>query len=173
MSGEDVRLVEEPVSRDWLRPNLLERAIAVAAMVLLVLVLTALVRGWSDRERLPPLVWWHLATVLTALAITPVQLLRRRGDALHRALGVLWAVPLFVTAVLSFGIRDLNAGGLSFIHIFSAVTVVSVPWLVVAARHHRLKSHRHTVQGLTLGALLGAGYFTLLPSRQLGMWLYG
>ena len=107
------------------------------------------------------------------LAITPVQLLRRRGDRTHRTLGWIWAASLFATAVISFGIRDINDGGLSFIHIFSVVTIVSVPTLVLAARHHKIARHRGFVRGLVTGALLTAGYFTLIPNRMLGSWLWG
>ena len=47
-------------------------------------------------------------------------------------------LSLFSTAAVSFTIRDLNDGDVSFIHIFSLVTVVTVPGLVLAARHHRI-----------------------------------
>ncbi len=82
-------------------------------------------------------------------------------------------MSLFATAALSFGIRGINAGDLSFIHVFSVVTIVFVPLLVLAARRHRIARHRRTVRGLVTGALLTAGYFTLLPSRDLGGWLWG
>lgn len=155
-----------------LRPDVFEKLLAAAAIALLVLVSTALLRGrqaWADLE---PNVWLHLALVILPLAITPVQLLRRRGDPLHRTLGWIWAISLFSTALVSFTVRDLNDGGLSFIHIFSAVTILTVPALVFAARHHRIARHRNAVRWLVIGALLTAGYFTLLPSRILGGWLW-
>ena len=119
-----------------------------------------------------PVIWAHLATVMLPLGLTPVQLLRRRGDAAHRTLGWIWAVSLFATALISFGIRDINDGGLSFIHIFSVVTIITVPMLVFAARYHRIARHRGAVRGLVAGALLTAGYFTLIPDRILGGWLW-
>jgi uncharacterized membrane protein len=125
--------------------------------------------AWVD---LSPLIWLHLASVMLPLAITPVQLLRRRGDGAHRILGWIWALSLFATALISFGIRDINDGGFSFIHIFSIVTIVTMPMLVLAARHHRIARHRGAVRGLVTGALLTAGYFTLIPSRTLGGWLW-
>ena len=93
-----------------------------------------MIRGRAAWAEIGPLIWLHLATVMTPLAITPVQLLRRRGDGTHRALGWIWAVSLFGTALISFGIRDVNDGSLSFIHILSVVTIVAVPLLVLAAR---------------------------------------
>ena len=119
-----------------------------------------------------PLIWLHLVAVMLPLAITPVQLLRRPGDGAHRVLGWIWAISLLATALISFGICEINDGGLSFIHIFSVITIVTVPMLSFAARHHRIARHRRAVRGLVTGALLAAGYFTLLPSRMLGGWLY-
>lgn len=156
-----------------LRPDLYERALAAAAIALFILVATALWRGHERWGEMDPVVWIHLATVMTPLAITPVQLLRRRGDAVHRTLGWIWGITLFGTALVSFGIRDLNDGGLSFIHVFSVVTIITVPLLVISARHHRIARHRRAVRWLVTGALLTAGYFTLLPNRMLGGWLWG
>jgi uncharacterized membrane protein len=155
-----------------LKADVYEKILAAAAMVLFVLVSIAVLKGrgaWAD---LSPFVWTHLGSVMLPLAITPVQLLRRRGDGAHRALGWIWALSLFSTALISFGIRDINDGGFSFVHIFSIVTIVTVPMLVLAARHQRIARHRGAVRGLVTGALLTAGYFTLIPSRMLGGWLW-
>jgi uncharacterized membrane protein len=155
-----------------LKPDAYDKILAAAAVVLFLLISIALLRGRAAWAELRPLIWLHLALVMLPLAITPVQLLRRRGDGAHRMLGWIWAVSLFATALISFAIRDINNGGLSFIHIFSVITIVTVPMLVFAARHHRIARHRSAVRGLVTGALLAAGYFTLLPSRMLGGWLY-
>lgn len=155
-----------------LRPDLFEKALALGAILLFALVAIALLRGNAGWGEIPTLVWLHLATVMTALALTPVQLLRLRGDTAHRMIGRVWAASLFAAALLSFGIRDINEGGFSFIHILSVVTLVAVPLLVLAARHHRIAPHRSAVRGLVTGALLTAGYFTLIPGRMLGDWLW-
>jgi uncharacterized membrane protein len=155
-----------------LKPDAYEKLLGAAAVVLFVLVSIALLRGREAWEELPPLIWLHLASVMLPLAITPVQLLRRRGDGVHRMLGWIWAISLFGTSLISFGIRDVNDGGFSFIHIFSIITILTVPMLVFAARHHRIARHRRAVRGLVTGALLTAGYFTLIPNRILGGWLW-
>jgi uncharacterized membrane protein len=154
-----------------LQPDRYEKILA-AAVVLFILVSIALLRGHDAWVDLGLLMWLHLASVMLPLAITPVQLLRRRGDGAHRLLGRIWALSLFATALISLGIRDINDGGFSFIHIFSIVTIITVPMLVFAARHHRIARHRGAVRGLVTGALLTAGYFTLIPSRMLGGWLW-
>ena len=155
-----------------LKPDTYEKLLAAAAVVLFVVVSIALLRGHDAWEELRPLIWLHLASVMLPLVITPVQLLRRRGDGVHRMLGWIWALSLFGTALISFGIRDVNDGGFSFIHIFSIITILTVPMVVFAARHHRVARHRRAVRGLVTGALLTAGYFTLIPNRMLGGWLW-
>jgi uncharacterized membrane protein len=95
-------------------------------VALFVLVSIALLRGRNAWADLGPLIWLHLALVMLPLAITPVQLLRQRGDGAHRILGWTWALSLFATALISFGIRDINDGGFSFIHIFSVVSPLGI-----------------------------------------------
>jgi uncharacterized membrane protein len=144
-------LTGAPITSDTdlsLKPDAYEKFLAAAAAVLFVLVSIALLRGHGAWVELRPLIWLHLIFVMLPLAITPVQLLRRRGDGAHRMLGWIWALLLFGTAVISFGIRDINDGDFSFVHIFSIITIVTVPMLVFAARHHRIARHRSTVLAL-------------------------
>jgi uncharacterized membrane protein len=101
------------------------------------------------------------------------MLLRRRGDWLHRRLGWVWAAAMALTALMSFGIRDINDGRFSPIHILSAFTLMMVPLLVIAARRHQHAQHRGIVRGMVAGALLVAGFFTFPLNRLIGHWLFG
>ena len=156
-----------------LAPNAFDRFLAFAALLLLALVLAALWRGRDKWGEVPGFVWPHVATILAALALTPVMMLRRRGDRLHRRLGWIWCSAMALTAASSFGIRGINDGGLSFIHILSAWTLVGVPVIIWTARTHRVAQHRIWVRSMTAGALIIAGIFTLPPGRMLGDWLGG
>ena len=156
-----------------LAPNAFDRFLAVAASLLLAVVMVALWRGRAHWGEVPAFVWPHMATILAALALTPVMMLRRRGDRLHRRLGWVWCSAMFMTAALSFGIRDINRGGLSVIHILSAFTLAQVPLIAWSARTHRVAQHRTTVRAMAAGALIVAGIFTLPPNRMLGEWLLG
>lgn len=153
--------------------ELADRFLAFAALLLIAIVLIALLRGFAHWGQLGPVIWAHLATVVLALLMAPVQLLRRKGDLVHRVIGRIWAGLLFVTALISFDIRELNHGGFSMIHALSAFTVICVPALIWAARRGDIRTHKGFARGLTAGALLAAGLFTLLPSRVLGGWLFG
>lgn len=150
-----------------------ERILALAAMVLLAATMLAVGRGHARWGEANLAVWTHLATVTVAVALTPVLLLRPRGDRLHRRLGWLWAACLFATALVSFAIRQSHSGGFSVIHILSAWMIGLVPLLVWAARTHRVAMHRRAVRGAVTGALLIAGFFTFPFGRMLGRWLFG
>lgn len=117
-------------------------------------------------------VWAHLSTIVVALVLTPVMLLRRRGDRFHRQLGWVWVGAMLSTALISLGIRNANDGGFSFIHILSVWTCIQVPLIVLNARRHRVAAHRSAVRGMVTGALLIAGFFTFPFNRLLGQWLF-
>jgi uncharacterized membrane protein len=156
-----------------LKPDLLDRILSVLALALLAFVLTALGRGRSQWAEVPGFVWAHIATIVTAVALTPVMLLRRRGDRLHRQLGWAWASSMALTALLSFWIRGINQGSLSLIHILSAWTLIQVPLIVRSARRHDHRRHRNAVRAMVIGALLVAGMFTFPFDRLMGRWLFG
>ena len=148
-----------------------ERVLAVGAIVLLATILVALARGQAHWSSVPLVVWGHLATVLIALVLTPVMLLRPRGDARHRTLGKVWVAAMFLTAAESFLVRHGTPPRFSFIHIISAYVVLAAPLIWWTAATHRIASHRRQVRGMVTGALLIAGFFTLPPFRLLGQWL--
>ena len=66
-------------------PDGFERFLAASAIVLLLAVLAAIVRGHAHWGQADAPIWLHLGTILVAL--TPTMLLRPRGDRLHRRLG--------------------------------------------------------------------------------------
>jgi len=174
MAREDQGGAVQAVARgNPLAPQTFDRILAAAAALLLVAVLAALARGYGDWSRVPGVVWAHLATILVALALTPLMLLRRRGDRPHRVLGWVWATSLFLTAAISFFVRTINPGHFSFIHLLSLLTIVQVPLIVFYARRHDWKRHRSAVRGMVAGALLVAGFFTFPFGRLLGSWLFG
>lgn len=118
----------------------------------------------------------HLATVVPALLLGPVVLLRRKGDSAHRLLGRVWACLMLATALSSAFIRTPGAGiagtGFSFIHAFTVWTLVSVPLAVRAARQGRIAAHRGMMTGLYVGLVI-AGAFTLIPGRLIGTLVFG
>jgi len=160
-----------PRGHPW-APEAFDKLLAAAAVILLAAVLAALTRGFAEWGRVPAIVWAHIVTILVALVLTPVMLLRKRGDRPHRVLGWTWASALFLTAAISFEVRTINPGGFSFIHLLSVLTIVQVPLIVLYARRHDWKRHRAAVRGMVTGALLVAGFFTFPFGRLMGTWLF-
>jgi len=154
-------------------PDGYEKLLAAVAAALLVIVLVALARGSADWAKVRPVVWGHLGTILFALALTPYMLLRPRGTPVHRLLGKIWVVAMTATAAVSFFVWHSATTHFSFIHILSVVVILLAPRVWLTARKHDVAGHRGTVRGLVTGALVIAGYFTLLETRLLGHWLFG
>lgn len=154
-------------------PDRMERVLGALALVMLAFVMAAVLRGRPHWGAIPGAVWVHLATITVALVLTPVLMWRRRGDRNHRVLGYVWAGAMLLTAIDSLFVRLTNHGHFSPIHALSAMTIVLVPVLVLAARRHDHDRHRRSVRGMIIGALLVAGFFTFPFDRLLGRWLFG
>lgn len=152
-------------------PNAFDKILSAAAVVLFVTVITAIARGSGQWAEIPWPIWFHLATILLAMALTPVMLLRRRGDAKHKLLGKVWLIAMMLTALDSFLISHGHPGSFSVIHILSVWTLFVVPLIWWTARTGRIANHRRAIYGMVLGALLIAGFFTFSPGRVLGEWL--
>lgn len=118
----------------------------------------------------------HLFTAGGAALLGPFILLRRKGGAMHRLLGRIWAALMLVTSISSAFIYSPGGGvagtGYSFIHIFTIWTLVNIPLSVWAARTKRIRMHRGSMIGLYVGLLI-AGTFTFIPGRLLGYLVFG
>lgn len=167
IAGQGHRSAARPLAADGY-----EKLLAGVAILLFATIVVALAKGHAAWPRVPMVIWAHLVTVMAALALTPVMLLRPRGDAVHRMLGKVWVLAMFGTAAESFFVRFSHPGHFSFIHIISAYVVVAAPLIWWSAATHRVTQHRQQVRGMVTGALLIAGFFTLPFGRLLGQWLF-
>lgn len=156
-----------------LAPDRLERVLGALALMLLAAMIIAIAKGRAEWGEVPLAVWGHLATIATALVLTPVMLWRKRGDRFHRQLGWIWTGAMALTAAISFDIRLINQGGFSWIHLLSAWTLIQVPVIIWSARTHNVVRHRSSVRGMIIGALIIAGLFTFPFNRLMGHWLFG
>ena len=159
--------------RASVRPERIDRLLSAGAVILFVAAVAAILRGHDQWRMVPALIWLHLATILVATALTPVMLLRVRGDRRHRTIGKLWIVAMLATAISSLFIHVSGPGRFSVIHLLSFWTLVQVPLIWWTARHHNVARHRRAVHGMVIGALLVAGFFTFPFHRLLGTWLFG
>jgi uncharacterized membrane protein len=150
-----------------------ERLLAYATIALTAVALVAIIKGRVEWDQVPATLWLHLGTLFVALLLTPVLLLRRRGDGLHRKLGWIWASAMMATALASLWVRMIAHGHFSLIHLLSVLVLVTVPLLVWRARSHNVPAHRSSVRGIVTGAIVVAGFFTFPFDRLLGHWLFG
>ena len=116
----------------------------------------------------------HTALALAAAALAAAILARRKGTRAHRAMGRVWVALMAGTAAGSFVIRTIDpAGGLSAIHILSAVTLITLVVAISAARRGNIRRHRNAMIALIFGALGLAGAFTLTPGRIMHAAVFG
>lgn len=109
----------------------------------------------------------HLAAAVAAVLLGAGILFMRRGTSRHRWFGRLWVTAMAATAATSFGIRELDAGHLSWLHALSAYVLVSLVLAVVAIRQGRVSAHRRQMLGLYTGLVIAGAAAVLLPGRML------
>lgn len=148
-----------------------DRTLGYGAIVMLVVVLAALLRGRAHWHEPPLAIWAHLSLVITALLLTPVMLLRPKGSPGHRVLGMIWVAVMVCLAIESFFV-PLHGRSFSPIWLLSAFVLWQAPRAYLSARRHDVTSHRRAMRGMVIGAFLVAGFFTLPFGRMLGTWLF-
>ena len=124
----------------------------------------------------------HWATVTIAFVAGLLQLLLSKGTPRHRFVGRIYAVMMVVTAVAAFFIRSpapdtpmgyLSLRGMSWIHLFVPLTLITVPGGVLAARRGNMGAHKRRMVGSFLGAIVIAGAFTFIPGRRMHLLFFG
>ena len=114
-----------------------------------------------------PLIFFHLAFALAALALGSVVLMRRKGTASHKVLGRIWASLMAAVALSSFWIFEIRHGvGPSFVHLLSVWTLISLACAIYFIRRGNVRAHQGVMIGTFLG-LAGAGAGALMPGRAL------
>lgn len=122
----------------------------------------------------PPPIPWHALAALAALVLGAAQFALPKGTWRHRAVGFAWAGLMLVVAASGFWIHEISLfGPWSPIHLLSALVLVAVPLAVWHAHRHRVDRHRKAMISLYLLALVGAGFFTLLPGRAMHQVVFG
>ena len=122
----------------------------------------------------------HLTTALGALLVGPVALWARNGGTqrpiVHRAFGYAWVTLMVTAAVSALFIRGSSfphLAGFSPIHLLVPYTLARLAQAFWHLAKEDIAAHRKTMQSLYFGACVGAGVFTLLPSRYLGNLVWG
>lgn len=165
-------LLDQVRASGW-RGTAVAVAASTAATVLLWSLSLLIQRpdGWRAPAGAELALYIHMATVIPAVPLGAWVLWREKGGPMHRMLGRIWGAMMMVTAISSFWLQDLS-GGLSFIHLFSVLTLVSIPLGVWNARRGNIRGHRNAMRGVYAG-LIAAGLLAVVPGRTLGDLLFG
>lgn len=115
----------------------------------------------------------HVLAALAAVALGAVQMAGPKGRLFHRIAGWAWVGLMTVVAGSSFFISGLNGERFSFLHIFSVWWIVFLALAVLAARRHRVGTHRAVMMVLFYGSLLLTGVFAFLPGRLMWTLVFG
>ncbi len=123
------------------------------------------------------LMYAHLVTVVPCIFIGAYVLSAKKGTLIHRKLGKVYMILMLFTAIVTLfmpaavGARLLNHFG--WIHLFSFLTLWTVPTAYTAIRKGNLKAHKRKMILLYFGAIVIAGGFTLAPGRYLHELFFG
>jgi uncharacterized membrane protein len=121
-----------------------------------------------------PVIQVHAFAAIGAFALGALQLAAPKGTLPHRTVGWTWVVLMLAVAASSFWIHEIRlVGPFSPIHLLSILTLVTVPLAVLAARRHRVVTHRKAMTSIFLGALVIAGLFTFMPGRIMHQAAFG
>jgi uncharacterized membrane protein len=112
----------------------------------------------------------HTTAAFAALALGTVMLVRRKGTLSHKLWGRIWAGLMLTVAVSSLWIPSFLH--FTWIHLFTLLTLVTLPLAIVRIRRGNVKGHAAAMKGLFIGGLVIAGIFTLIPGRMLGNLLW-
>ncbi len=165
--------------------NALILRLAITASITIIITLTVTILsarggGFASNNAGGERVWTipiiiHLATVLPAFLIGGAMLLLPKGTRNHKLAGRIYVALMLVTATATIFIGTPGTGiggsGFSFIHIFTVITFMGVPYAIWAAKTGRIDAHRSAMQGMFVGLCI-AGGFAMLPGRLLATVLF-
>lgn len=121
----------------------------------------------------PPSVQLHVAAAVLALVVGVVIFLLPKGTGFHRTLGWTWVSSMIVVAATSVAmIADLKTG-VNALHVFTAMTVVSLWAGLTGIRRGDVRQHAGSMIGLYVGGLIIAGAFAFIPGRTMWKVVFG
>jgi uncharacterized membrane protein len=168
-----------PFPADTDRPRgAMLRKVATGAILIVAMIALGILMRWMDGPDTPAYrtpnwaIWVHLATVIAAVPLGAWVLWRRvKGDLAHRIGGRVWALLMVITAIDSFWIRGLT-GTVGPIHVFSVITLYSIPKAIWHVRMGRIDQHLSVMRGTYFG-LIAAGVVAMAPGRMIWTTLFG
>ena len=116
----------------------------------------------------------HAACAVTAIALGPLALYRKKRDRVHKWVGYVWVAAMFTMAVTAFFIHSFAViGPFSPFHGFALLTF----WSLWTGMRHifagRVRAHEATFRSLYWFGLMLAGLANFLPDRLTNQVVFG
>lgn len=115
----------------------------------------------------------HVAAAVLGLCIGAIILLLPKGTGFHRLLGWSWVASMIVVAGTSIAMIADFRTGINGLHVFTAMTVVSLWAGLTGIRRGRVRQHAGSMVGLYVGGLVIAGLFAFIPGRTIWQVFFG
>ncbi len=109
-------------------------------------------------------VWIHFIAAPAVLLLGGINLAAAKGTPRHKAMGWVWVIAMLLVTIPSYWIRETQPGELSWIHILSVASFVSMAFALFAIRRGNVRAHASAMTGSMTGAVI-AGSFALAPGR--------
>ncbi|MET1155271.1 DUF2306 domain-containing protein [Arthrobacter sp.] len=109
----------------------------------------------------------HAIAAAFSILFGAFQLVRRaKGGAVHRTIGRVWVLAMYVVTLTSFGIQTLN-GGFTWLHGLAVFTFFTVSIGLCAAWKKKFQAHRSFMKGSYFGVLGAFVGVVVVPERRL------
>lgn len=115
----------------------------------------------------------HVLAACAAIVVGALIFLLRKGTGVHRFLGWSWVSSMIVVAATSVLMIADFGNGVNALHIFTAVTVISLWAGLTGIRRGNVRQHAGSMVGLYVGGLVIAGAFAFIPGRTMWQVLFG
>lgn len=104
----------------------------------------------------------HASTAFLAIALGPVNMIRRRRDALHRLIGRTWVGLIYTTCLSGLLITE---HGITLFHALALFTIGTVTLGLWRIRRGDPVNHAAHMIGSYIGLLVAFGFAAFLPAR--------
>ena len=108
----------------------------------------------------------HAIAASLVILLGPVQIVRRRKDAAHKALGRSWVVCMYLVCVSGMFIYTLS-GSFTIFHALAIFTFGTTTLGVINIRRGRVRAHVGNMVGSYIGAVVAGLFAALVPSREI------
>lgn len=104
----------------------------------------------------------HASAAFLAIALGPVNMIRRRRDTFHRLIGRTWVGLMYATSLSGLFITE---HGFTLFHALALFTIGTVTLAIWRIRHGDPIGHAANMIGSYIGLLIAFGFAALLPAR--------